>query len=79
MCIALGTSGILLRNSSSGLDSVMALLQGGVIVLLIVALMLTAESRHAKEHKKSASYILDLNKAIEEDGEKAKYKIASLK
>ncbi len=79
MCIALGTSGILLRNSSSGLDSIMALLQGGVIVLLIVALMLTAESRHAKEHKKSASYILDLNKAIEENGEKAKYKIASLK
>jgi len=48
ICLALGTSGILLRNSTSMFNSVLGLLQGAAILLIIVVLMATAEKRHAR-------------------------------
>jgi UDP-N-acetylmuramyl pentapeptide phosphotransferase/UDP-N-acetylglucosamine-1-phosphate transferase len=47
MAFVLGLSGVLLRNASGGIDSVIGLVQGLSVVALIVALMLTAERRHA--------------------------------
>lgn len=48
MCFVLGTSGLMLRNSESALDSLFALMQGAAVVILIVLLMLTAERRHGR-------------------------------
>ncbi len=46
--LVLGMSGLLLRNSTRPFDSVIGLVQGGSVLLLIVVLMITAESRRAK-------------------------------
>ena len=43
---ALGITGLLLRNSANMLDSVLAVAQGLAIVVIIIALMATAERRH---------------------------------
>lgn len=68
MCFVLGVSGLLLRNSDNGLDSVVGLLQGGSVVLLIVLLMLTAEGRHGRGYVVTENRVnLDLNDAIEEN------------
>jgi len=48
MSVVLGLSGILLRNSERGIDSLIALIQGAAVLLLIAILMATAERRHAK-------------------------------
>lgn len=45
ICLALGTSGVLLRNSGRLFDSVLALLQGGAILVIIVILMASADRR----------------------------------
>ena len=46
--LVLGISGLLLRNSTRPFDSVLGLVQGGSVLLLIVVLMVTAESRRAR-------------------------------
>jgi UDP-GlcNAc:undecaprenyl-phosphate/decaprenyl-phosphate GlcNAc-1-phosphate transferase len=47
ICIILGLSGILLRNSSSGFDSALGLVQGLSILTIIVLLMAAADRRGA--------------------------------
>ncbi len=47
MAFALGLSGLLLRNSERGLDSLLGLAQGASVLLLIAVLMITAQRRHA--------------------------------
>ncbi len=49
--VALGVSGILLRNSSSLFDGQLALLQGVAVVAIVIILMATATRRH-REHMK---------------------------
>jgi UDP-GlcNAc:undecaprenyl-phosphate GlcNAc-1-phosphate transferase len=46
--MALGVTGILLRNSDSYLDSQLALFQGVAIVAIVIILMVTAARRHRK-------------------------------
>ena len=48
ICMALGVTGILLRNSDSYLDTQLAVLQGLAIVAIVIVLMLTA-ARHHRE------------------------------
>lgn len=47
MCLVMGIAGILLRNSERVLDSILALVQGGAVVFLIVVLMAGTEGRRA--------------------------------
>jgi UDP-GlcNAc:undecaprenyl-phosphate GlcNAc-1-phosphate transferase len=44
-CFALGTTGVLIRNSTSIMDAVLSLLQGGVTLAMIIALMTAADIR----------------------------------
>ena len=44
--IAMGISGVLLRNSTSYLDTVLAFVQGLAIVVIVIVLMSTAARRH---------------------------------
>ena len=46
IAMALGVTGILLRNSTSVLDSQLALFQGAAIVAIVIILMATAARRH---------------------------------
>ncbi len=46
VCLALGISGVLLRNSHSMVDAALALLQGLATVTIVVILMVAAEHRH---------------------------------
>lgn len=46
ICLAMGISGMLLRNSDSLVDSVFALIQGLAIVVIVVVLMATAARLH---------------------------------
>lgn len=48
LCVILGVSGILLRNTSSLLDGALAISQGLAIFFVVVILMAIAERRHAK-------------------------------
>ncbi len=50
ICIALGVTGVLLRNSARLFDSALALLQGGAILLIIVVLMASANRRGGSAH-----------------------------
>ena len=55
LCIALGVTGILLRNSARPLDSALAIMQGIIILFIVVILMATAASRHMRYiHEESA-------------------------
>lgn len=58
MAFALGTSGLLLRNSERGFDSILGLVQGGSVLLLIAILMITSEGRHAKTAPHDAKPVL---------------------
>lgn len=58
MAFALGTSGLLLRNSERGFDSILGLVQGGSVLLLIAILMITSEGRHAKTASRDARPVL---------------------
>ncbi len=58
MSFALGTSGLLLRNSERGFDSILGLVQGGSVLLLIAILMITSESRHARTASHDAKPVL---------------------
>lgn len=49
--VALGVSGILLRNSSSLFDGQLALLQGVAVVAIVIILMATATRRHRENMK----------------------------
>jgi len=51
---ALGITGVLLHNSTSNADSVLALLQGAAIVLIIIALMAAVQRRHFDEVRRAA-------------------------
>lgn len=53
IALALGVSGILLRNSDSYLDSQLALLQGIAILAIVMVLMATAARRHANDKSKN--------------------------
>lgn len=66
MCFVLGISGILLRNSENTMDSVIALLQGGSVVSLIVLLMLTAEKRYGHRVNDAVGEI-DLPESVDEE------------
>ena len=50
--IAVGITGVLLHNSTSQIDSVLGLLQGGAIILIVIGLMLAA-TRHQIGHLQS--------------------------
>jgi UDP-GlcNAc:undecaprenyl-phosphate GlcNAc-1-phosphate transferase len=50
LCVILGVSGILMRNSESLFDSVLGIAQGLAIFFLVVILMATAERRRRKPH-----------------------------
>lgn len=52
MAFVLGLSGVFLRNSTRGFDSLLGLVQGVSVVALIVALMITAEGRQARLERK---------------------------
>ena len=56
--LVLGISGLLLRNSTRPFDSVLGLVQGGSVLLLIVVLMVTAESRRAKSAARDTKPVL---------------------
>ena len=58
MSFALGTSGLLLRNSERGFDSILGLVQGGSVLLLIAVLMITSEGRHVKTAPHDAKPVL---------------------
>ena len=45
ICLALGVTGVLLRNSDGFFDSLLAILQGGAILSIIVILMASADRR----------------------------------
>lgn len=51
IALALGVSGVLLRNSTSYFDSVLALFQGLAIVTIVVVLMAAAAHRHKEDGK----------------------------
>ncbi|MCC6155096.1 MAG: undecaprenyl/decaprenyl-phosphate alpha-N-acetylglucosaminyl 1-phosphate transferase, partial [Candidatus Hydrogenedentes bacterium] len=46
IAIAMGISGVLLRNSTSYFDTVLAFFQGLAVVVIVIVLMLTAARRH---------------------------------
>lgn len=46
IAIAMGTSGVLLRNSTSYVDSALALCQGGSVVVIVIVLMAAAARQH---------------------------------
>jgi len=48
LAVTLGISGILLRNSTSLLDTELAILQGLAIIAVVIVLMATANRRHAE-------------------------------
>lgn len=52
--VAMGTTGILLRNSTGFMDSVLGLLQGLAIVAIIVSLMAGAAHKHARNSNAAA-------------------------
>jgi UDP-GlcNAc:undecaprenyl-phosphate GlcNAc-1-phosphate transferase len=52
ICMTLGVTGILLRNSDRLIDSQLALFQGLSIVAIVIILMVTAERRHRETHAK---------------------------
>lgn len=54
LSVAVGVSGVLLKNSTSLLDSVLGLLQGSAFILVVVILMASAERRHALEEREAA-------------------------
>jgi UDP-GlcNAc:undecaprenyl-phosphate GlcNAc-1-phosphate transferase len=52
--VALGVTGVLLRNSTNWIDSALGLLQGGVILLLVASLMFAANRRHQRDLAETA-------------------------
>jgi len=53
ICLALGVSGVLLRNSDSLLDAALALFQGLATIAIVIILMVAAEHRHG--HRRTAN------------------------
>jgi UDP-GlcNAc:undecaprenyl-phosphate GlcNAc-1-phosphate transferase len=56
---ALGITGVLLHNSTSNIDSVLALLQGAAIVLIIIGLMAAVQRRHSNETREADGAVSD--------------------
>lgn len=65
IAIALGVSGVLLRNSSSVFDTALALCQGVAIVVIVMVLMATAARRHRDY---VASEVLHLHAELQASG-----------
>lgn len=65
IAIALGVSGVLLRNSSSVFDTALALCQGVAIVVIVMVLMATAARRHRDY---VASEVVRLHSELEASG-----------
>lgn len=59
ICVAMGVSGFLLRNSGSAMDSIMALSQGVAVLVIVVILMATAARRHLGIIRKEAAKLVD--------------------
>jgi hypothetical protein len=55
ICMSLGVSGVLLRNTTSLIDGQLALFQGFSIVAIVIILMVTAERRHSDVRKRYSS------------------------
>ncbi len=66
--ITLGISGILLRNTSSLVDSQLALFQGLAIVTIVIILMVLAARRHEATLEKHEEAYSNLAKKLEEHG-----------
>ena len=66
--ITLGISGILLRNTTSLVDSQLALFQGFAIVTIIIILMVLAARRHEATVEKHEEAFSDLARKLEEHG-----------
>lgn len=64
----LGISGILLRNTTSLVDSQLALIQGLAIVAIIIILMVLAARRHEATMEKHEAAYTDLAQRLEEHG-----------
>jgi len=66
--VTLGISGILLRNTTSLLDSQLALFQGLAIVTIIIILMVLAARRHEATLEKHEAAFTDLAQQLEARG-----------
>lgn len=66
--ITLGISGILLRNTSSLVDSQLALFQGLAIVTIVIILMVLAARRHEATLEQHEEVYSNLAKKLEEHG-----------
>ncbi len=66
--ITLGISGILLRNTTSLVDSQLALFQGMAIVAIIIILMVLAARRHETTLEQHEEKVSNLAKKLEEHG-----------
>ena len=55
ICMSLGVSGVLLRNTTSLIDGQLALFQGFSIVAIVIILMVTAKRRHSDLRKRYRS------------------------
>jgi UDP-GlcNAc:undecaprenyl-phosphate/decaprenyl-phosphate GlcNAc-1-phosphate transferase len=66
--ITLGISGILLRNTSSLVDSQLALFQGLAVVTIVIILMVLAARRHEATLEKHEEKVSHLNRKLEEHG-----------
>lgn len=66
--ITLGISGILLRNTSSLVDTQLALFQGFAIITIVIILMVLAARRHEATLEKHEEAYSNLAKKLEEHG-----------
>jgi UDP-GlcNAc:undecaprenyl-phosphate GlcNAc-1-phosphate transferase len=64
----MGISGILLRNTTSLVDSQLALFQGVAIIAIIIILMVLAARRHAATLEKHEAAVSDLAQQLEAHG-----------
>jgi len=65
---ALGISGVLLRNTTSLVDSQLALFQGGAIAAIVIILMVIAARRHEATVDRHEAAYSDLAKQLEAHG-----------